>query len=445
MKQLLIKHARIVNEGSIVRGAVLVEGERIARVLTGQEAETAECPQTIDAADGYLLPGVIDEHVHFRDPGLTHKADIATESRAAAAGGVTSVMDMPNTLPQTVTLEAWEEKRQLMAEKSVVNHACYFGATNDNYPLFARLDPHRVCGIKLFMGSSTGNMLVDRTESLRRIFGETDLLIAAHCEDQHIIQANTERFRRQTGGEVPLACHPAIRSEEACFRSTELAVRLADEAGARLHVLHLSTARELGLFQAGSPAGKRITAEACVAHLLFDENDYATLGARIKCNPAVKTAADRQALRDALTDGRIDAVATDHAPHLWNEKQGGALTAASGMPMIQFSLVSMLELADRHVLSIEQVAEKMCHAPARLYGIRGRGFIRPGYMADLVIVHPGNGWTVDADCIRSKCRWSPLEGHTFRWQVEQTFVNGQRVFDCGCIDDRCRGQELYFE
>ena len=445
MKQLLIKHARIVNEGSIVRGAVLVEGERIARVLTGQEAETAECPHTLDAADGYLLPGVIDEHVHFRDPGLTHKADIATESRAAAAGGVTSVMDMPNTLPQTVTLEAWEEKRQLMAEKSVVNHACYFGATNDNYPLFARLDPHRVCGIKLFMGSSTGNMLVDRTESLRRIFGETNRLIAAHCEDQHIIQANTERFRRQTGGEVPLACHPAIRSEEACFRSTELAVRLADEAGARLHVLHLSTARELELFQAGSPAGKRITAEACVAHLLFDENDYATLGARIKCNPAVKTAADRQALRNALTDGRIDAVATDHAPHLWSEKQGGALTAASGMPMIQFSLVSMLELADRHVLSIEQVAEKMCHAPARLYGIRGRGFIRTGYMADLVIVRPGEGWTVDADCIRSKCRWSPLEGHTFRWQVEQTFVNGQRVFDRGCIDDRCRGQELYFE
>ena len=445
MKQLLIKHARIVNEGSIVRGAVLVEGERIARVLTGQEAETAECPHTLDAAGGYLLPGVIDEHVHFRDPGLTHKADIATESRAAAAGGVTSVMDMPNTLPQTVTLEAWEEKRQLMAEKSVVNHACYFGATNDNYPLFARLDPHRVCGIKLFMGSSTGNMLVDRTESLRRIFGETNLLIAAHCEDQHIIQANTERFRRQTGGEVPLACHPAIRSEEACFRSTELAVRLADEAGARLHVLHLSTARELELFQTGSPAGKRITAEACVAHLLFDENDYATLGARIKCNPAVKTAADRQALRNALTDGRIDAVATDHAPHLWGEKQGGALTAASGMPMIQFSLVSMLELADRHVLSIEQVAEKMCHAPARLYGIRGRGFIRTGYMADLVIVRPGEGWTVDADCIRSKCRWSPLEGHTFRWQVEQTFVNGQRVFDRGCIDDRCRGQELYFE
>lgn len=446
MRRTLIQNAVIVNEGRKVAGSVVIEGEKIAEILVGEEQASAPCDEVIDASGCYLLPGAIDEHVHFRDPGLTHKADITTESHAAAAGGVTSIMDMPNTNPQTTTLEALEEKFALLAEKSSVNYSCYFGATNNNYTQFPQLDKRRVCGVKLFMGSSTGNMLVDRMASLRNIFGGTDLLIAAHCEDQGIIKENTDRYKKEFGGDdVPLAYHPLIRSEEACYRSSELAVQLAREANARLHIMHISTARELDLFSDAPLKEKRITAEACVSHLLFTEEDYQTLGARIKCNPAIKTADDRKALQKAVGRGLIDAIATDHAPHLLSEKEGGALKAMSGMPMIQFSLVSMLELADKGAFSIEKVVEKMAHAPAQMYDIQNRGYIRKGYQADLVLVRPDSEWTVTTDCIISKCGWSPLEGHTFRWKVEKTFANGHLLFDNGKIDESYRGQELIFE
>lgn len=446
MRRTLIQNAVIVNEGRKVTGSVVIEGEKIAEILVGEEQASAPCDEVIDASGCYLLPGAIDEHVHFRDPGLTHKADITTESRAAAAGGVTSIMDMPNTNPQTTTLEALEEKFALLAEKSSVNYSCYFGATNNNYTQFSQLDKRRVCGVKLFMGSSTGNMLVDRMASLRNIFGGTDLLIAAHCEDQGIIKENTDRYKKEFGGDdVPLAYHPLIRSAEACYRSSELAVQLAREANARLHIMHISTARELDLFSDTPLKEKRITAEACVSHLLFTEEDYQTLGARIKCNPAIKTADDRKALQEAVSSGLIDAIATDHAPHLLSEKEGGALKAMSGMPMIQFSLVSMLELADKGAFTIEKVVEKMAHAPAQMYDIQNRGYIRKGYQADLVLVRPDSEWTVTTDCILSKCGWSPLEGHTFKWKVEKTFVNGHLLFNNGQIDENYRGQELVFE
>lgn len=446
MRRTLIQNAVIVNEGRKVTGSVVIEGEKIAEILVGEEKASAPCDEVIDASGCYLLPGAIDEHVHFRDPGLTHKADITTESRAAAAGGVTSIMDMPNTNPQTTTLEALEEKFALLAEKSSVNYSCYFGATNNNYTQFSQLDKRRVCGVKLFMGSSTGNMLVDRMASLRNIFGGTDLLIAAHCEDQGIIKENTDRYKKEFGGDdVPLAYHPLIRSAEACYRSSELAVQLAREANARLHIMHISTARELDLFSDAPLKEKRITAEACVSHLLFTEEDYQTLGARIKCNPAIKTADDRKALQEAVSSGLIDAIATDHAPHLLSEKEGGALKAMSGMPMIQFSLVSMLELADKGAFTIEKVVEKMAHAPAQMYDIQNRGYIRKGYQADLVLVRPDSEWTVTTDCILSKCGWSPLEGHTFKWKVEKTFANGHLLFNNGQIDENYRGQELVFE
>ena len=337
------------------------------------------------------------------------------------------------------------EKFILLSEKSAVNYSCYFGATNNNYTQFYQLDKQRVCGVKLFMGSSTGNMLVDRLASLRNIFGGTDLLIAAHCEDQGIIKENTDKYKKEYGDDVPLELHPVIRSEEACYHSSELAVQLAKEANARLHIMHISTAKELSLFEKTPLVQKRITAEACVSHLLFTEDDYQTLGARIKCNPAIKTAKDRKALQEAVNSGLIDAIATDHAPHLLSEKEGGALKAMSGMPMIQFSLVSMLEFVDKGIFTIEKVVEKMCHAPAQMYEIQKRGFIRKGYFADLVLVRPGSEWTVTNDCILSKCKWSPLEGHTFNWKVEKTFVNGHMLYSNGIIYEEYRGQELFFE
>ena len=444
MKRTLIQNAVIVNEGRKVVGSVVIEGEKIAEILIGDQNTTTPCDEIIDATGCYLLPGGIDEHVHFRDPGLTHKADIISESHAAAAGGITSIMDMPNTNPQTITLEALNEKFALLAEKSSVNYSCYFGATNNNYTQFSSLDKHRVCGVKLFMGSSTGNMLVDRIASLRNIFQGTDLLIATHCEDQTIIRENTDKYKKEYGEDAPLALHPIIRSEEACYRSSELAVQLARETNARLHIMHISTAKELSLFSDAPLAEKRITAEACVPHLMFTEEDYQTLGTRIKCNPAIKTAEDRKAVREAVNSGLIDAIATDHAPHLLNEKEGGALKASSGMPMIQFSLLSMLELVDKGIFTIEKIVEKMSHAPAQIYEINNRGFIRKGYQADLVLVRPGSEWTVTTDSILSKCKWSPLEGHTFDWKVEKTFVNGHLLYNNGTIDETYRGQELRF-
>ena len=447
MKRTLIHNATIINEGTRKQGSLVLANGNIAEILTDGRPLSAPCDETIDATGCFLLPGVIDDHVHFRDPGLTHKADIFSESRAAAAGGVTSIMDMPNTNPPTVTLDALEQKQQLLAEKCIVNHSCYFGATNDNYDLFPQLDKTRVCGIKLFMGSSTGNMLVDRMDSLRRIFGGTDMLIAAHCEDQDIIRRNTEKYKAEygEGEQIPVSKHPNIRSTQACYASSKLAVQLATEAGARLHVLHISTAKELPLFS-DTPLDehKKITAEACVAHLLFEQKDYKTLAACIKCNPAIKRKADRDALRQAITTPRIDVIATDHAPHLLTEKAGGALRAASGMPMVQFSLVSMLQLMEEDVLSLETIVEKMCHNPARLFRIEDRGFIREGYRADLVLVRPER-WQLTRESILSKCGWSPLEGRTFDWRVMKTFINGHQVYDhTNGVDDAYRGEALRF-
>ena len=440
MKRTLIHNATIVNEGRSVQGSVVIEGDRIAEVLTYGKKLSVPCDETIDATGCCLLPGVIDDHVHFRDPGLTHKADILTESRAAAAGGVTSIMDMPNTNPLTTTLSALEQKFDLLNEKCIVNHSCYFGATNNNYTEFNQLDKHRVCGIKLFMGSSTENMLVDKTNSLLNIFNGTDMLIATHCESQEIIKKNTEYYKKMFSDapEVPISKHPNIRSSAACYASTELAVRMASLAGARLHVLHVSTAKELQLFSDIPLEEKHITAEACVAHLLYRQQDYKELGTRIKCNPSIKKQADRDALRNAVNTGVI-------APHLLSEKEGGALKAMSGMPMIQFSLVSMLELAEKGIFSIETIVEKMCHAPAQIYGICDRGYVREGYKADLVLVSHGDRWEVNSENILSKCGWSPLEGNSFRWKVERTFANGHLIYSDGQVDDTYRGEELRFD
>ena len=444
MKRIHIHNARIVNEGQTFCGAIVIENEVIAEVLKQGEEPSAPCDETIDAQGCYLLPGVIDDHVHFRDPGLTHKADMYTESMAAAAGGVTSYMDMPNTNPQTTTLEALENKFQDAATKSIVNYSFYFGATNNNADDLAKLDKKHVCGVKLFMGSSTGNMLVDRMETLKNIFANAGMLIATHCEDQNIISANAAAYQKKYGDDPDVKYHPEIRSEEACYESSALAVQLAKETGARLHIMHISTAKELTLLEDKPIAEKNITAEACVSHLFFCDEDYEKFGTRIKCNPAIKSKKDRDALRQALTCNLIDVIGTDHAPHLLSEKQGGALKAVSGMPTLQFSLTAIMELVHQGQLSIEQLVQKMCHAPATLYQIERRGFIRPGYQADLVLVNPQKEWTVTNDCLLSKCGWSPMEGETFHSKVEKTFVNGHLVYADNQVDATHRGQALTF-
>lgn len=437
----LITNAEIVNEGRRYGGSIIIEDGRIIEITDKPLQPDASVHETIDASGCLVMPGVIDSHVHFREPGLTAKADIATESRAAAAGGVTTYFDMPNTVPQTTTPAALEEKFRLAAEKSRVNYSFFFGATNDNLPLIDRLDATRIPGVKLFMGSSTGNMLVDRQEALERIFSTVRMPVMAHCEDTAIINRNMEEVRRSDPRFPDVALHPLIRSAEACYESTSLAVSLARRYGTRLHVAHLTTARELELFAPGDP---KITAEATVGHLFFTDADYARLGARIKVNPAVKTAADRDALRRALLDGRITTIGTDHAPHLPEQKEGGCDTAASGMPMIQFSLVTMLELVDEGVLPVERMVELMCHAPARLFGVRDRGFLRPGCWADIVIVSPRGPWTVTPELIESRCGWSPMEGHRYRWRVERTLCNGRTVYDGRTVDDTSRGMEVTF-
>ena len=444
MKRTYIHNARIVNEGQTFDGAIVIENEVIAEVLKAGETPTAPCDETIDAQGMYLIPGVIDDHVHFRDPGLTHKADMTSESKAAAAGGVTSYMDMPNTNPQTTTLEALEDKFKDAANKSIVNYSFYFGATNNNADDLAKLDKTQVCGVKLFMGSSTGNMLVDQMETLKNIFANAGMLIATHCEDQHIISANTAIYKEKYGDDPDVKYHPAIRNEEACYESSALAVKMAKETGARLHIMHISTAKELTLLENKPIEEKNITAEACVSHLFFCDKNYERFGARIKCNPAIKSEADRDALRQALTENLIDVIGTDHAPHLLSEKQGGALKAVSGMPTLQFSLNSVMELVHEGLLSMEQLVQKMCHAPATLYQIEKRGFIRPGYQADIVLLNPQKEWTVPNECILSKCGWSPMEGQTFHSKVEKTFVNGHLVYADNQVDENHRGQALRF-
>ena len=436
----LIKGATIVNEGRQFKGCVVVEDERIAEILENAEPQNFE-GDVIDASGCYLLPGVIDDHVHFREPGLTDKADMESESRAAAAGGVTSFFDMPNCVPQTTTLEALQEKFQLAAEKSHVNYSFFFGVTNDNTNLFPQLDIHRIPGIKLFMGSSTGNMLVDRDEALERIFKSTPLPLMAHCEDTAIINKNMEEAKKGYGEDPDVRLHSLIRSEEACLVSTTKAVNLAKKYKARLHVAHVTTAEELELF---TPNQTDITAEVCVGHLFFSMLDYAQLGTRIKVNPSIKSPVDQFMLRQSLSDGRIAVVGTDHAPHLLKQKEGGCAKAASGMPMIQFSLVAMLELVDQHVLTIERMVELMAHNPARLFEVRNRGFIRKGAQADLVLVRPNSPWTVTPDVIESKCGWSPLEGNTFQWRVEKTLCNGHLIYNNGQVDRSYIGQPIAF-
>lgn len=443
--RILIQGGTIVNEGQTFYGSILIEDEKIIHIIKGTHAPEAAYDKVIDASGCFVLPGIIDDHVHFREPGLTEKADIDTESRAAAAGGVTTYFDMPNTVPQTTTLEALEEKFALAAEKSHVNYSFFFGATNDNYPLFGEIDKRRVPGIKLFMGSSTGNMLVDRQEALEQIFATSALPIMAHCEDTGIINRRMAEAKAKYGDDPKVSHHPEIRSEEACYESTRLAVELAKKHQARLHVAHLTTAKELELFEPKrSAAFPRITAEATVSHLYFCDRDYHTLGTRIKCNPAIKTEHDREALRLALNDGRIAVIGTDHAPHLLAQKEGGCAKAASGMPMIQFSLVTMLELVDQGVLTLERLVELMCHHPAQLFEVRNRGFLREGYQADIVIIRPNKGWTVTKDMIQSRCGWSPMEGHMYLWQVEYTLCNGHTVYQQGWVDANYIGQPVVF-
>ena len=436
----LIQGGTIVNEGKIFNGSIIIDDEVISHIIEGQTQPEVFFDKIVDASGCFVLPGVIDDHVHFREPGLTEKADIDSESRAAAAGGVTTYFDMPNTVPQTTTMETLEEKFMLAAQKSHVNYSFFFGATNDNVELFPQLDLHRIPGIKLFMGSSTGNMLVDRREALERIFASSPLPIMTHCEDTDIINCHMAEAKLKYGDDPKVTHHPEIRSEEACYESTRLAVELARKHHARLHVAHLTTAKELELFN-NDPM---ITAEATVSHLYFCDRDYSSLGTRIKCNPAIKTQRDRDALREALNDGCISVIGTDHAPHLLSQKEGGCAKAASGMPMIQFSLVTMLELMDQGVLSLERLVDLMCHNPARLFEVRNRGFLREGYQADIVLVRPNSGWTVTKNMILSKCGWSPMEGHIYLWRVESTLCNGHLVYQNGVVDTSYVGQPVEF-
>ena len=435
----VVQGGTIVNEGKTFDGTIVIEDSKITQIIQGHTYPEASFDEVIDASGCFVMPGIIDDHVHFREPGLTEKADIDTESRAAAAGGVTTYFDMPNTVPQTTTLEALEEKFALAAQKSHVNYSFFFGATNDNLALFPQLNPHRIPGIKLFMGSSTGNMLVDRRESLEQLFSSVKLPIMAHCEDTAIINRNMAQAKQLYGDDPKVIHHPEIRSEEACYESTRLAVELARKHHARLHIAHLSTARELELIDPSL-----ITAEATVSHLYFCDRDYANLGTRIKCNPAIKTERDREALQRALTDGRITVIGTDHAPHLLSQKEGGCAKAVSGMPMIQFSLVTMLELVDNGILSLERLVELMCHNPARLFEVRHRGYIREGYQADLVLVRPNTAWVCTKSVIQSKCGWSPMEGHMFLWRIERTLCNGHTVYTDGKVDTSYIAQPVTF-
>lgn len=443
MKTFLIKNAQIVNEGRIFPADVYLRDGRIAAMAT---EITAPADEVIDATGQYLLPGIIDDQVHFREPGLTHKGDLYTESRAAVAGGVTSFMEMPNTVPNAVTQERLEEKYTLAAEKSLANYSFFMGATNDNLAEVLLTNPNTVCGIKIFMGSSTGNMLVDEITTLEQIFEKARLLIAVHCEDEQIIRDNLTIYEEKYGENIPVACHPEIRSEAACFKSSYLAVKLAQKYHTRLHILHISTAEELALFRNDVPlTEKKITAEVCVHHLYFDQADYATLGTQIKCNPAIKAARHKKALFEALLDNRLDIIATDHAPHTWDEKQHTYKKAPSGVPLVQHALNTMLEFYHAGRISLERIVEKMCHAPAICFGVRQRGFIREGYFADLVLVDVDSSYTVSQENIHYKCGWSPFKGKTFSSVVTHTFVSGHLAYQNGQFNEEKWGERLLFD
>lgn len=443
MRDLIIREAQVVNEGKVLTADVLVRDGRIDRVAT-EGIGAVKNADDHNAKGRHLLPGAIDDQVHFREPGLTHKEDIAHGSAAAAAGGITSFMEMPNTSPQTLTQDLLTQKYALGAASSVVNYSFYMGVANDNMAEVLRTDPRTVCGLKAFLGSSTGNMLVDDPVTLERLFREAHMLIAVHAEDEPTIRANMQRAVERWGEDIPLEQHPIIRSHEACYRSSSHAVALAKEHGTRLHVLHISTARETELFDAGPLEGKKITAEACVHHLWFTDADYARNGAAIKWNPAVKSSEDRDAIRRAVNEGCIDVVATDHAPHTKEEKNMAYAKCPSGGPLVQHALVAMLELVHEGVFQLEQVVEKMCHAPARLFAVEERGYVREGYHADLVLVDLDAPWTVTRENILYKCGWSPFEGTRFRARVMNTWVNGRMAYADGQVDRTVRGERLLF-
>ena len=442
----IITNAHIINEGEHFYGSVLIDGEFIQTIYKDEivPEDILKSAEVIDAKGRYLIPGVIDDQVHFREPGLTHKGEIATESKAAVAGGVTTYMEMPNTKPQATTQTELEKKYDRAAEVSAANYSFYMGATNDNLDEVLAIDPKKVCGIKVFMGSSTGNMLVDDEETLSEIFRNAPTIIATHCEDEEIIKRNTEIYLQKYGKIVPISRHSRIRSAEACFKSSSKAVELATKYGTRLHVLHLSSAEEMQLFQPGPVTEKKITAEVCVHHLWFEERDYIDYGTRIKWNPAIKSADDRKALWEALLTDKIDVIATDHAPHTLDEKSHHYFMAPSGGPLVQHSLPVMLEFVKQGKLSIEQVVRKMCHAPAELFQIDRRGFIREGYYADLVIVAPDKNWKVTPENIFYKCGWSPFEDFSFNHLVSHTFINGQLAFDRGIFNENVKGKRIEF-
>jgi len=440
---MLIKSATIVNEGKQIEADVLISGNRIEKIASSISAENEE---VIDASGKLLIPGLIDDQVHFREPGLTHKADISTESRAAVAGGITSFMEMPNTIPNALTQELLEDKYQIAASNSIANYSFFMGASNDNIEEVLKTNRQNVCGVKIFMGSSTGNMLVDERSTLEGLFSKVDMLIATHCEDEVTIRANQAEARAKYGEEVPISMHPKIRSTEACYISSSLAIELAKKYNTRLHILHISSAKETALFTNEIPLNdKRITAEACIHHLWFCDEDYAAKGSLIKWNPAIKTAQDREAVLQAVLDDRIDVIATDHAPHTLEEKQNSYFKAPAGGPLVQHGLVAMLELAKQGKISIEKIVEKMCHNPATLFNIKERGFIREGYHADLVLVDPAAPWTVEKDNILAKCGWSPFEGQEFRSKITHTFVNGNLVYKNDEIIEGKLGSRLLFD
>lgn len=444
MRKTLILNANIVNEGKVWQGDLLIKGERIEK--TGNNLAAEQADSIIDAKGKYLIPGAIDDQVHFREPGLTHKANIFSESRAAVAGGVTSFMEMPNTSPPVFTQNLLEDKYKIAAHSSLANYSFFLGASNDNLDEVMKTNLQEVCGLKIFMGSSTGNLLVDNPQTLEAIFSRFPGLIATHCEDEATIRKNMEDAKAQYGEEVPIAQHPIIRSEEACYLSSSMAVELAKKHGTQLHILHISTAKELALFDATIPLEKKkITAEACVHHLWFNDADYETLGTLIKWNPAVKKASDQQAILAGVLANKIDVIATDHAPHLMEEKQQSYFKAPSGGPLVQHSVVAMLEMYHQGKISIERVVEKMAHNPAVLFRIKDRGFIREGYFADLALVDINNPWTVEKKNILAKCGWSPFEGQSFRSSITHTFVSGYLAYENGMINNGQMGQRLLFD
>jgi len=439
----LIKNAQLVNEGRIYKADVLIENKTIKQIAS---KITIDADTIIDAEGLHLIPGVIDDQVHFREPGLTHKANIYTESKAAIAGGITSFMEMPNTNPQALTQELLEDKYKIAAETSIANYSFFMGASNDNLEEVLKTDPKTVAAIKIFMGSSTGNMLVDNKSVLEEIFEKSPMLIAVHCEDEKIIQENIKKAKDQFGEEVPISEHPNIRSAEACYKSSSMAVELAKKHNTRLHVFHLSTEKEIALFDNSIPLkDKKITAEVCIHHLWFDESKYAEKGTLIKWNPAVKKESDKNALFQALLDDKLDVIATDHAPHTLEEKSNTYFNAPSGGPLVQHALPAMLAFVNQGKISIEKVVEKMCHNPAICFQVKNRGFIREGYFADLVLVDLDNPWEVAKDNILYKCGWSPFEGETFNAQITHTFVNGHIAYEYGRFDEASRGMRLTFD